>query len=393
MRENQLVAPHRAASRLLDKPRFMTAERSAQHEAFLAAGRWLPGYCAKRLRDGVRARPSRVWVTIADHFEPWWRRPDAGTALQRVRRWTRSWPRIAARHCDSTGGPAVYTFFYPEEQYEPSALDELAGLSRDGIADVEVHLHHDGDTEAGFLDRVGRFVHRLHDTHGLLRKEQGELRFGFIHGNWALDNSLPDGRFCGLNNEISLLKQLGCYADFTLPSAPSPAQTRIVNTIYWATDDPARPKSHDTGVPVTAGGAVAGDLMMIPGPLTLNAREWTRPNVPKLECGELAGNCLPTRHRVHLWFKVAPRIGGDMFIKLFAHGAPEKNAIPLLEEGGLDRTFEYLTSEAAETGARIFFVTAYEMWRAIDAVRRGADPAFELERFRADGNTRSACAS
>jgi hypothetical protein len=167
----------------------------------------------------------------------------------------------------------------------------------------------------------------------------------------------------------------------------------MVNTIYWATDDPQRPKSHDTGVPVTPGGAIAGDLMMIPGPLTFNVREWTLPRVPKLECGELAGNCLPTHHRVRLWLKVAPRVGDDMFLKLFTHGAPEKNAISLLDEGGLDRTFEYLKFEAAATGAEIFFVTAYEMWAAVEAVRRGDDPKRELETLRADTNLRSAYAS
>ena len=38
-------------------------------------------------------------------------------------------------------------------------------------------------------------------------------RFGFIHGNWCLDNSRADGRWCGLNNELILLRELGCYAD------------------------------------------------------------------------------------------------------------------------------------------------------------------------------------
>jgi len=371
----------------------MTGVRSAQHETFLSARTWLPDYCAGRLRRVVQSRAARVWITIADHFEPWWRGADAATAHERVRRWTHSWPRIAARHVDSTGHAPVYTFFYPEEQYEPRVLDKLAQLHAERIADVEVHLHHDQDSEAGFVDRVGRFVHRLHDAHGLLRKARGQVQFGFIHGNWALDNSLPGGRFCGLNNEITLLKQLGCYADFTLPSAPSPTQTRMVNRIYWATDDPTRPKSHDTGTPVTAGAPVTGDLMMIPGPLTLNLREWTLPNVPKLECGELAGNCLPSQHRARLWLKVAPRIGDDLFIKLFTHGAPEKNAVPLLEEGALDRTFEYLRFEAAEAGAEIFFVSAYEMWTAVDAVRCGANPAVELRAMRADKPMRSEYAS
>ena len=317
---------------------------------------------------------ARVWVTIADHFEPQWRHADAATALERVRRWRRLWPRIAARQVDSAGRPACYTFFYPEEQYEPRVLDELAELREEGIADVEVHLHHHADTEAGFVDRVSGFLHRLHRHHGLLRNDAGQVRFGFIHGNWALDNSLPGGRFCGLNNEITLLRDLGCYADFTMPSAPSSSQTRIVNTIYWAKDDPHRPKSHDSGIPVTAGGAIAGDLMMIPGPLTFNLREWSAPHVPKLECGELAGHCLPSLHRAHLWIRVAPRIGQDVFIKLFGHGAPEKNAIPLLEEGGLDRTFVYLKHAAAEMGAEIFFVSAWQMWAAVDAIRRAVNP-------------------
>lgn len=336
---------------------------------------WLPAYGATRLRDRDRSTIKRVWLTIADHFEPWWRRADERTALARIQRWTRGWPRIAGRHADATGRPPCYTFFYPEEQYHPAAIDALAQLAGMNIADVEVHLHHDADSEAAFVDRVGRFIERLHVRHALLRRDDCGIRFGFIHGNWALDNSLPGGRGCGLDNEITLLRRLGCYADFTLPAAPSPAQTRIVNTIYWATDDPARPKSHDTGVPVTANGEVAGDLLMIPGPLTLNLREWRRPSVPRLEVGELAGNCEPTSHRVALWKRVAPRIGEDLFIKLFAHGAPEKNAVPLLADNGvLDRTLRYLADDCQRSGTQLFFVSAWQMWVAIDAIRRGAHP-------------------
>jgi hypothetical protein len=338
---------------------------------------WLPGYAAARLRGITDSRSAikRVWVTIADHFEPWWRGADDRTALQRVQRWAHSWPRVAGRHAGSDGRPPCYTFFYPEEQYHPAAIDALARLAATGIADVEVHLHHDGDSEGAFIERLGRFIERLHIRHALLRRDDSSIRFGFIHGNWALDNSLPGGRACGLNNEIALLRRLGCYADFTLPSAPSPAQTRIVNTIYWATDDPARPRSHDRGVRVTANGRAAGDLLMIPGPLTLNLREWRRPFVPRIEVGELAGNCQPTPHRVTLWKRAAPRIGEDLFIKLFAHGAPEKNAEPLLADGGvLDQTFRYLADDCRRSGTQLFFVSAWHMRATIDAIQRGVDP-------------------
>ena len=352
---------------------------------------WLPGCAATRLRhiaNRHQPRITRVWVTIADHFEPWWRRADDRTALERVQRWSRGWPGIARRHADDAGRPPCYTFFYPEEQYHPAAIDALSRLAGMDIADVEVHLHHDADSRRAFVDRVARFIERLHLRHALLRRDASGIRFGFIHGNWALDNSLPGGRYCGLDNEITLLRGLGCYADFTLPAAPSPAQTRIVNTIYWAKDDPARPKSHDTGVPVRPNGAVVGDLVMIPGPLTLNLREWRRPLVPRLEVGELAGHCQPTRHRVTLWKRVAPRIGEDLFIKLFAHGAPEKNAEPLLaDDGVLDRTLRYLAEDCRRSGTQLFFVSAWHMWMAIDAIRQGLNPVRAVDEARRQSMT------
>ena len=336
---------------------------------------WLPAYLRTRLGARSARSAARIWVAFTDHFEPWWHQPDDTTALQRVAHWVARWPEIAARHTDSCGRAACYTFFYPEEQYHPAAIDRLRTLRDRGVGDVEVHLHHDHDTPQAFSERMAVFLDRLERTHGLLRREDGSVRFGFIHGNWALDNSLPNGRYCGLNNEITLLRDLGCYADFTLPAVPSPAQTRMVNTLYWAADDPLRPKSHDVGVPVRVGAAPAGDLLMVPGPLTVNVREWRTPGIPRIEIGELAGHCLPTRHRARLWVRAAPRLGDDVFVKLFAHGAPEKNALALLERGqGLDLALTCLEQEAEAIGARLFFVSAWDMTRAIDAVRRGDDP-------------------
>src|SRR6202790_1760251 len=117
-------------------------------------------------------------------------------------------------------------------------------MVREGIADVEVHLHHDGEGRQNFIDRITSFCRVLDSEHGLLRRRDGKLTFGFIHGNWALDNSRPDGRLCGLNDELDVLRETGCYADLTLPSAPNSTQTRKINSIYYACDDPKRPKSH-----------------------------------------------------------------------------------------------------------------------------------------------------
>jgi hypothetical protein len=327
---------------------------------------WLPGYLNHQWANHSALRHCNVWVVIADHYEPCWRGADEQTARARVAYWRRRWPEIADRHRDSAGRNPRYTFFYPEEEYSPALLDPLAELTRLGVADVDVHLHHDGEHENRFLDRMRGFIETLHTVHGLLRKEHGQVRFGFIHGNWALDNSRPDGRWCGLNNEITLLRDLGCFADFTLPSAPHPMQTHMVNTVYWATDDPDRPKSHDTGVPVTPG-APAGDLLMIPGPLGFNFRGQRR-WAPRLEAGELAVYDPPVSGRAASWLQLSPRIGNNIFIKLFTHGAQDDNAAVLLE-GGLDVLFEDLIAECQNRSNRLFFVSAWEMRQAVEAIR------------------------
>jgi hypothetical protein len=228
---------------------------------------------------------------------------------------------------------------------------------------VDVHIHHDGEGERNFLDRMAGFIDVLATRHGLLRRHEGRIVFGFIHGNWALDNARPDGRWCGLNNELTLLRDLGCYADFTLPAVPDPSQAGLVNTIYWATDDPARPRSHATGVPVAPGSPGHGDLLMIPGPLDLDftgRHAWK----PRIETGELGANARPGPHRVRLWLRAAPRLGGEAFVKLFAHGAQERHSAALLE-GELDRLFTGVRETCVQSGVELRYVTAWEMRQAV----------------------------
>ena len=227
-----------------------------------------------------------------------------------MRTWREKWPEVAARHQDSDGRHPRYTFFYPEEEYRPELLEPLAELARETSADVEVHIHHDGDSAAEFCDRMSRFLERLHDGHGLLRRHEGRLVFGFIHGNWALDNSRPDGRWCGLNNELTLLNELGCYADFTLPSAPSPCQTGPVNVIYRATDEPDRPRSHRRGVPVVPGAPATGHLTLIPGPLGL-LWDVSRRLAPRVDTGEITGT-----------FPSSPRAGALLALGRAPHRGP-----------------------------------------------------------------------
>jgi hypothetical protein len=237
-------------------------------------------------------------------------------------------------------------------------------MQRAGIADVDVHIHHDGEGQQNFVDRMSGFIEALVTRHGLLRLSHGRPVFGFIHGNWALDNSRPDGRWCGLNNEITLLRDLGCYADFTMPSGNSPTQSRTVNTIYWVCDDPLKPRSYDRGVAVKPGVPGAGDLLMIPGPLGLR---WAERLKPRLETGEIACQDLPTPCRVQRWLDLAPRIGSDIFIKLYTHGAQERHSSALLLQGGLERLFTLLVEGCRRYGHQLRYVSTWEMRQAVDA--------------------------
>jgi hypothetical protein len=335
---------------------------------------WGPSYIGQRLRQMTqRSAPplERIWVTMADHYEPKWQQADLCAAQSRVALWRAAWPQIARRcKMDSVGNGPRYTFFFPEEEYHPTLIEPLAEMVRDGIADVEVHLHHDGEGRQNFVDRISSFCRVLHGEHGLLRERNGKLTFGFIHGNWALDNSRPDGRCCGLNGEIRVLRDLGCYADFTMPSGDSPTQARLVNTIYYCNGDADRPKSYDDGVPVTPGGGVQGDLLMIPGPLGMR---WRDRLLPRLETGELRYGNVATPYRVRRWVELAPRIGTDSFIKLFTHGAQERNSSALLREV-LESAFNLLVEEADRRGCAIHFVSAWQMYLAIEAIGQRGDP-------------------
>ena len=323
---------------------------------------WLPGYLwGQWRRSSWNTGPARVWLTIADHYEPYWRNKSDEKAVERVNLWAAKWPEIAQRNRDSEGNPAQYSFFYPQEEYRAHLLDTIADLCHKGLGDVEVHIHHGGEGAQNFIDRMSGFIETLVTRHALLRRQNGRIIFGFIHGNWALDNSRPDGLCCGLNNEITILRDLGCYADFTMPSGAEPTQSRMLNTIYWATDDPGLPKSYDTGVPALPNGSHRGDLLMIPGPLGIR---WRERLMPRMEVAEIAHNDLPNPQRVRRLLSLAPRIGHDIFIKLHTHGTQEANSAALLG-GGLDQLFQLMLAECQRRGHSLRYVTAWGMYEAV----------------------------
>jgi hypothetical protein len=277
---------------------------------------------------------------------------------------------------DADGVKPQHTFFYPEEEYRPEHLDALARLCSAGYGEIEVHLHHDNDTDAGLREKLRRFTHLLHHDHGALSKDvaTGALRWGFIHGNWALDNSRPDGRWCGVNNEIAILREEGCYADFTFPSAPDETQPAIVNAIYYATDDPAKPRSHDRGTKVRVGGGCPNGLMIIQGPLGPNWASRKLGIFPRLENADVRLSQPPAPRRVDSWVRTGISVVGRpewIFVKIHTHGTQEPD-MPILLGQPARQMFAHL-QDRYNDGAnyRLHYVSAREMYNIAKAAEAG----------------------
>lgn len=338
--------------------------------------RWLPSYLLQMARRRRPRGPIHVLFGIADHYEPKGGADSSQQARDRVGRWLTDYPRNLGAFRDADGRPPRHSFFYPAEEYEPELLDDLAGLCRDGFGEVEVHLHHDRDTADNLRRTLLDFKTTLHDRHGLLPRDPhtGEIVYAFVHGNWALDNSRPDGVWCGVNNELDILHETGCYADFTLPSAPHPTQTPTINSIYYATDDPDRPRSHDRGVLAGTAPPPPRSILMIQGPLVLNWRRRKWGLVPRVECGAVQRNWDATADRIDLWLNAyvhVPRRPDWCFVKLHAHGALESNHESLLGEP-MVRFHEALAERARrDPDFHVHYVTAREMYNLARAAADG----------------------
>ena len=320
--------------------------------------RWLPGYLARsKPRDAI----SHVFFCFVDHFEPLWNKVSRHQGLERVEHWFENYPRMAEKFRDADGRAPQHTIFYPAEDYLPEYLDLLARLCGQGYGEVEIHLHHDRDTAENLKSHIESFKQKL-ESHGFLSNH----RYGFIHGNWSLDNSRSDGRWCGVNNELQVLRETGCYADFTLPSAPSDTQTRKINSIYYATDDPLRPKSHDTGIDVRVGGKAEGDLLLVQGPLALNWRSRKFGLIPRIENGDVARYSPATPDRIDLWVRQRIGVVGRpdwVFVKVHTHGCQERNFRAVLD----DRLHEALQ----RLPYKLHYVTARELYNLVKAAEAG----------------------
>jgi hypothetical protein len=335
---------------------------------------WLGAWLARRARKALERRyegTRHLLFAICDHYEPLHGNVGFERGMERVRAWRTKYPEIARGFRDADGRPPRHSYFFPGEQYDPRFIEPLAEMCAAGLGEVEVHLHHDGDTRETLRASLEKTLTDL-DRHGVVPKKDGKPAWAFIHGNWCLANARRDGRWCGVDDEMELLWELGCYSDLTFPSAPDQSQPGIVNSIYYPRGDVARRRAYEDGEAVRVGSPRQDRLLLIEGPIAIALRPGSR--APRIESSALDGDDPPTAARLATWVEQDVTVTGRpewVFVKLHTHGAPEKNSAVLLGDA-MVRFHEALAREHGDGRAwKLHYVTAREMFNLARAAMDG----------------------
>lgn len=335
--------------------------------------RWLVPYAGQALfRRRRTVEREHLIIALADHFEPSIV-PNSkhGTFApldeqeRRLERWCRSYPAALGEWRDSEGRPLVHTCFYPAEQYHAPLIERLADFCHQGWGEIEIHLHH-GHGAPDTPENTRRQLIEFRDilaSHGCLSRSNGDVapRYAFVHGNWALANS-GEGKACGVDNEMQILAETGCYADMTLPSAPNVAQISKINSMYECALPLDQRAPHREGHDLRIGRAPKVFPLMIQGPLLLNIGSSGRLK-PRIENGEISGRNPASMRRLQLWKRAGIIVSGRpdwIFIKLHCHGMDPRDETGMTGEP-MRRFLRELTEDAKQRNYGLHFVTAREM--------------------------------
>ena len=360
---------------------------------------WLVRYpferAANRLQQNAFEK-KHIIFTIANHFEPSWSANgllDLDTQLRRLDKWHELARAIGEAVRDADGTKFRHTNFYPAEQYFPEILDKMAEIQKEGLGETEIHLHHGveaPDTAENLRKVLIDFRDCLAEKHGLLSRfdSAGEPKYAFVHGNLALANSCG-GRFCGVDEEMQILFETGCYADMTLASAPDQSQVAMINKIYECGYPLTEKIPHRRGKSLETGRNHLQLPVIFTGPLVFN---WTRRvkglPVPRLEDGALVHNQPMDLARFRRWKNANITVKGRtdwIFVKLYCHGFFDRDQAACI---GTDARefFSRIIEHGEKTGDyKVYFASAREaanmVFAAIDG-QRGAPGEFRDYRLK-----------
>ncbi len=325
-------------------------------------------------------------IGVADHFEPSVLSHQSAAPVpyevqeRRLENWCREYPQAVNRWRDNEGQCFRHTYFYPAEEYDKGLIDRLAQHCSEGWGEIEIHLHHGTgapDTADNTRRQLLEFRDALAARHGALcyMDGVGSPRYAFVHGNFALANS-AGGINCGVDSEIQLLAETGCYADFTLPTAPFHlAQIGKINSLYECGLPLEQRAPHRRGRDLKTGRRPCVFPLMVQGPLLPDFSSPQSLRWLSIENGALTKPNPPSLHRLRLWKRAAICVEGRpdwLFIKLHCHSMdPSQQDVVL--GSSMQRFLRELVEGAAQRNEILHFVSAREMVNIILAACDGKE--------------------
>lgn len=354
-------------------------------QKLLYMGRWVPSYFWQRLTRPQPSKRTHLMITLADHFEPSII-PGDGSARashveqeRRLERWCREYPKLFGGFRDAEGRPFVHTYFYPAEQYNSSLVARLAEHCHNGWGEIEIHLHHGvqkPDSAENTRRQLTEFRDLLADDHGCLSYwgSSPQPRYAFVHGNFALANS-NHGIGCGVDSEMQILADTGCYADMTLPAgAYHGAQTSKINSIYECGLPLAERAPHRTGRDLERGRPPHIFPIIVQGPLLLDFNPGRGKRLG-IENSALTGPGPASLQRLSNWKRAAISVKGKpdwLFIKLHCHGMDARHEDAMLG-APMQEFLRELVDGAEARNEVLHFVSAREMMNVILAACDGRE--------------------
>jgi hypothetical protein len=342
------------------------------------------------------AAPKHILFAFVDHFEPIGSVPGP-----EVTAWVDDYMTMASHHVDADGRHPIHSYFVLFGEVpvgkgatcvpaiDPDCLDEtlikLNQATYAGYGEVEFHCHHGIENEnerteeeatTNLVDLITEAKDRFNRHGALVTAERcPKFTYGFIHGQWALDNSrispglgpaFPHRETCGVNRELELLSRNGAYADFTFP-AWGTMEPLWRDSIFYAADDdePGSYRAWENLRLVEVGRPPWGDLMIVEGPRN-------NPNIGP-------HGDWPSLWRMDGWVAHWIHVPGNedwVFVKVHTHGCAGATTEPLYWEcffGWISNQFYTDIETVYNDGVswKLHYVSAREMYNIIKAAEAG----------------------
>ncbi len=330
---------------------------------------WIPSYIASTNPDPeIPDDRKHLIFVMVDHYEH-----GGPKHLERGARnndtWCDKFQVISDQNRDDYGNRFRYTWFYPYDHHNDAIMQRLSDMAYEGYGEIEMHWHlisKSGVTKENYAEKLQEAIQWYQAFGAMISAgEDSRTAFAYVAGSWDLDASRPGPKSHGITNQIQELFKHGCYADFTFSTIDTPAQPAKVNSIYYVTDDPNRPKSHNDGIDARVGKPIDDKLMIFQGPMSI---QW---NGRGLDYGAVESDPRFRPDRVDKWIDTNIHVLGRpewVFVKVYSHGAQSAEVVL---DHDMAIMLETLKKRCKQRGIKLHYMTAREAYNVVKAAEDG----------------------